>query len=143
MRTYTLRQKTKSKRKFILHCLCKLQRKIFFSQYCICLYRQLINTRLYPTLQLTASRSRSQLLQREHQRNNKLSSIGNKTFTEIMIRSLDGEKPGHQTRYKDSKRNVLRSTANDRAREGFRYWVLDKPVPQGSFVQLILINFIT
>lgn len=58
-----------------------------------------------------------------------------------MIRSLDGEKPGHQTRYKDSKRNVLRSTANDRAREGFRYWVLDKPVPQGSFVQLILINF--
>ena len=49
-----------------------------------------------------------------------------------MIRSLDGEKPGNQRRFKDSKRNVLRSTANDRAREGFRYWVLEKPVPQGS-----------
>mgnify|MGYP002803974228 FL=1 len=79
------------------------------------------------------SRSRSQLLQREHQQNNKrLTSIGNKTFTETMIESLSGEKPGHHTTYRYGRKDALRSSANDRAREGFRYWVLEKPVHKGG-----------
>jgi hypothetical protein len=82
-----------------------------------------------------ASRSRSQLLQRQHQQNNKrLTSIGGKTFTETMIESLNGEKPGHHTTvttYRYARKDSLRSLANDRAREGFRYWVLEKPVHKG------------
>ncbi|XP_028395029.1 uncharacterized protein LOC114519151 isoform X1 [Dendronephthya gigantea] len=77
--------------------------------------------------------ARGQLLQREHQQNNKrLSSIGNKTFTETMIHCLSGEKPGHNTASRDCRKNILRSSANDRAREGFRYWVLEKPIPKGG-----------
>ncbi len=87
------------------------------------------------TILYVASRSRSQLLRREHQQNNKrLPSVGNKTFAETMIESLNGEKPGHRTTYSYGKKEVLRSLANDRARQGFRYWVLDKPVHNGQLI---------
>ena len=51
-----------------------------------------------------------------------------------MIGGLDGEKPGHFLRpHKKSNSDRLRSAANNRAREGFKYWVLEKPVSKGQF----------
>ncbi|XP_046844059.1 uncharacterized protein LOC124438113 isoform X2 [Xenia sp. Carnegie-2017] len=78
---------------------------------------------------------RSQLLQRQHQQQNEsLSSIGRrKTFIETQIFSLDSEKTGTTSR-RNVKRETRRSSAaNERARAGFRYWILDKPVHKGKY----------
>ncbi|KAH3881419.1 hypothetical protein DPMN_005346 [Dreissena polymorpha] len=60
------------------------------------------------------------------------SELSDKTFDDIVADSLQGAMPGYYmyTRPRNCvSRESLRSAYNQRAREGFRYWLIERPKP--------------
>ena len=53
-------------------------------------------------------------------------NIGIKTFTDWVVEELNGHLPGDYRKSRATSARLLRTAANDRAREGFRYWYLEK-----------------
>ncbi|XP_038068174.1 uncharacterized protein LOC119737701 [Patiria miniata] len=67
----------------------------------------------------------------EYTSNGTLKRVGDPTFTQVVVSGLNGTLPGNY----DRKRQVpgsarsLRTSFNDKAREGFNYWQIDRPKP--------------
>jgi len=72
--------------------------------------------------------------------------IGARSFTDMLYEELDGKLPGSTSHKRSPSRKLLRTPANERARENFEYWYKEaKPVNHGKnmllFVHRYLILF--
>ena len=67
----------------------------------------------------------------EYTRNGTLNRVGDPTFTQVLVTGLNGTMPGSydMVRSKPSSARSLRTTFNEKAREGFNYWQIDRPKP--------------
>eukprot|EP00112_Aurelia_sp_Birch-Aquarium-sp1_P017900 Seg42.4 transcript_id=Seg42.4/GoldUCD/mRNA.D3Y31 product="hypothetical protein" protein_id=Seg42.4/GoldUCD/D3Y31 len=66
------------------------------------------------------------LLAYRHDVDGSMRHIGIKTFSEWIVQELNGNVPGDYRKTRATSARLLRTPANDRAREGFRYWYLEK-----------------
>ena len=69
---------------------------------------------------------RKKLLTYRHDVDGCMQNIGIKTFSEWIVEELNGNIPGDYRKTRATSARLLRTPANDRAREGFRYWYLEK-----------------
>ena len=53
-------------------------------------------------------------------------NIGVKSFSDWIIQELSGKIPGDYSKVREPNPNILRTAANDRARDQFRYWFIEK-----------------
>jgi len=72
------------------------------------------------------------LLIHRHEIGGYLGNIGVRSFSDWMIKELNGHVPGNYYKTRKPNPKVLRTAANYRARDNFRYWCLDKRSPTYS-----------
>ena len=67
----------------------------------------------------------------EYTRNGTLNRVGDPTFTQVLVSGLNGTMPGNYDRRRQQPGSArsLRTSYNDKAREGFNYWQIDRPKP--------------
>ncbi|XP_072027222.1 uncharacterized protein [Amphiura filiformis] len=62
-------------------------------------------------------------------KNGTLSQIPDKTFNELIARQLHANLPGTYRSQSASNSRSLRTSYNERAKTGFKYWSMDRPKP--------------
>lgn len=53
-------------------------------------------------------------------------NVGVKSFSDWIIQELNGNVPGDYNKTRKPNPKVLRTAANDRAQDDFRYWFIEK-----------------
>lgn len=69
---------------------------------------------------------KSRLLKHRHEIGGSMCNIGVKSFSDWIIQELNGKIPGDYSKVREPNPNILRTAANDRARDQFRYWFIEK-----------------
>ena len=65
--------------------------------------------------------------------NNNMKHIGTTSFTDMLYEELNGKLPGSASYKRSPSRKLLRTPANERARENFEYWYKEaKPIKHGE-----------
>ncbi|KXJ20245.1 uncharacterized protein LOC110243968 [Exaiptasia diaphana] len=62
----------------------------------------------------------------QHEIDGTLTRIGGSNFSDIIVRELHGKLPGDYTKPRPLPPKLLRTAANARAREGHKYWYMEK-----------------
>ncbi|XP_065068038.1 uncharacterized protein LOC135693469 isoform X2 [Rhopilema esculentum] len=66
------------------------------------------------------------LLTYRHDIDGSMRNIGVKSFSEWIIHELKGNVPGDYNKTRSAPPKIHRTSANDRAKDGFRYWYIEK-----------------